>query len=105
MPGKDSGIHKNYVFEKPKELPGIFQSQAELYVFPDVSYYFGKSDGDNRIETAEDLCMYILNNAWVSLVTGEAFGAPDCIRISYAASDEKLLEAFGRIKELLSKLK
>jgi aspartate aminotransferase len=88
-------------------IPGFRTNIPEgaFYVFPDVSDYFGKSDGTTRIHTAEDLCMYILNNAYVSIVTGEAFGAPDCIRISYAASDEKLVEAFGRIRELLSKLK
>ena len=78
--------------------------QGAFYFFPDVSAYFGKSDGENTIENAGELCMYILEYAHVSLVTGEAFGAPNCIRLSYAASEEDLVEALKRIKELLAKL-
>jgi aspartate aminotransferase len=75
-----------------------------FYFFPDVSAYFGKSDGENTIRNAGDLCMYLLDNAHVSLVTGEAFGDPSCIRLSYAASEADLREAIKRIKEALSKL-
>jgi aspartate aminotransferase len=75
-----------------------------FYIFPDISYYFGKSDGTTTINNANDLCMYLLNNCYVALVSGSAFGNPECIRISYAASDEKLLEASKRIKNQLSKL-
>lgn len=75
-----------------------------FYFFPDVSAYFGKSDGENTIENAGDLCMFLLDNAHVSLVTGEAFGDPSCIRLSYAASEADLREAIKRIKEALSKL-
>lgn len=75
-----------------------------FYVFPDISYYFGKSYGDYKINNAEDLCMYLLNTVYVSLVTGEAFGEPNCIRLSYAASDEALIEAIGRVKEACAKL-
>jgi aspartate aminotransferase len=75
-----------------------------FYIFPDISYYFGKSDGTTTINNANDLCMYLLNNCYVALVSGSAFGNPECIRISYAASDEKLLEASKRIKYQLSKL-
>lgn len=76
-----------------------------FYVFPDVSSYFGKSDGTTIINNCEDLCMYILHNANVSIVGGDSFGAPVCVRFSYATSDEKLVEAIKRIKEALSKLK
>jgi aspartate aminotransferase len=75
-----------------------------FYLFPDVSYYFGKSAEGKMIVTATDLCMYLLHYAHVSMVTGEAFGAPQCIRISYATSDEKIVEAMRRIKEALDKL-
>lgn len=75
-----------------------------FYFFPDISYFFGKSFGDKTIETATDLCLYLLNEAHVSLVTGEAFGNPNCLRISYAASDEKLVQAIIRLKAALEKL-
>ena len=75
-----------------------------FYIFPDISYYFGKSDGTTTINNANDLCMYLLNNCYVALVSGSAFGNPECVRISYAASDAKLLEASKRIKNQLSKL-
>ena len=76
-----------------------------FYVFPDVSYYFGKSNGEIEIKTAEDLSMYLLKDAKVSSVTGEAFGNPNCIRFSYATSENLLLEACKRISESLGKLK
>ena len=76
-----------------------------FYIFPDVSYYFGKSDGETIISNANDLCMYLLNNCYVALVSGAPFGNPECVRISYAASEEKLLEASKRIKNQLANLK
>jgi aspartate aminotransferase len=89
------------------EIPGIKTSvpKGAFYVFPEVSEYFGKSDGETTIGNADDLCMYLLNKAHVSLVTGEAFGAPECIRLSFAASDENLREALRRVKEQLARLK
>ena len=89
------------------EIPGIKCNVPEgaFYIFPDVSYYFGKKDGEQTIEDANDLCMYLLNKAHVALVAGGAFGNPECIRISYAASDEKLIEAAKRMKEKLALLK
>lgn len=75
-----------------------------FYLFPDVSYYFGKSTDGITIKTATDLCMYLLHHAHVSMVTGEAFGAPNCVRISYATSDEKISEAMRRVKQALDKL-
>jgi aspartate aminotransferase len=90
-----------------KEIPGLKVPvpQGAFYAFPDMSYYFGKSDGQTTIENAEDLSMYLLNTGHVATVTGDAFGAPNCIRLSTAASDENLREALRRIKEALSKLK
>jgi aspartate aminotransferase len=89
-----------------KEIPGLKVNvpQGAFYAFPDISYYLGKSVDGKKINTASDLSMYILNNVYVSTVGGDAFGAPDCIRISFAASDENLKEALRRIKECLSRL-
>ena len=97
---------RDLVLEKLKEVPGVktYVPNGAFYIFPDVSAYFGKSDGETTIRNASDFCMYILNKAHVSLVTGEAFGAPNCVRLSYAASDEALVEAINRIKDTLSKL-
>jgi aspartate aminotransferase len=97
---------RDLVLEKLKEIPGVktYVPNGAFYIFPDVSAYFGKSDGETTIRNASDFCMYILNKAHVSLVTGEAFGAPDCVRLSYAASGEALVEAINRIKDTLSKL-
>lgn len=75
-----------------------------FYVFPDVSYFYGKSYGGTTINDGNDLAMYLLNEALVALVTGEAFGDPNCIRISYAASEETLTEAMRRIRLALEKL-
>lgn len=75
-----------------------------FYIFPDVSYYFGKSDGINTINNSSEFCMYLLNDAHVAIVAGEAFGSPNCVRISYAASEEHLIEAVSRIKKSLEKL-
>lgn len=75
-----------------------------FYVFPDVSYFYGKSYNGKVIENGSDLCLYLLDEALVALVTGEAFGDDNCIRISYAASEETLTEAMKRIKAALEKL-
>lgn len=90
-----------------KEIPGLKVNvpQGAFYAFPDVSAYLGKSANGVAIKTAGDLAMHILNDAHVSSVGGDAFGAPNCIRISFAASDENLKEALRRIKECLAKLK
>ena len=79
--------------------------QGAFYVFPDVSSFFGKTDGKSTIDDSTDLAMYILEKAQVAVVGGAGFGAPDCLRISYAASDEELIEACRRIKEALDGLK
>jgi aspartate aminotransferase len=77
-------------------------AQGAFYVFPDVSFYFGKTIDGQRVENASDFAMLLLEKANVATVTGDAFGAPNCIRISYAASQEELKEAIRRIAELLS---
>ena len=88
-------------------IPGIKCAMPDgaFYMFPDVSYYFGKKDGEEVIKDADDLCMYLLNKAHVSTVTGRAFGQPNFIRISFANSMEKIEEAYKRITEALAKLK
>ncbi|WP_018615848.1 pyridoxal phosphate-dependent aminotransferase [Segetibacter koreensis] len=76
-----------------------------FYIFPEISSLFGKSDGETKVENAEDVCMYLLHTAHVSTVTGSAFGSPNCIRISFANSMENIEKGFARIKEALDKLK
>ncbi|MCH8555623.1 MAG: pyridoxal phosphate-dependent aminotransferase [Schleiferiaceae bacterium] len=87
-------------------IPGlkINRPPGAFYLFPDVSAYFGKKYGDRLIKSANDLAMYLLEEAFVALVPGEAFGSPKCIRISFAASEEELKEAMQRIKTALSQL-
>ncbi len=104
---KEFERRKKRVLELVSEIPGwkLAEPDGAFYVFPQVSYYFGKSDGINVINDADDLCMYLLNVAHVSTVTGRAFGTPDCIRLSFANSLEKIEEAYKRIKAALAKLK
>ena len=73
-----------------------------FYVFPDVSYFFGKTIGDYKINNASDMSLFLLDKALVATVTGDAFGDPNCIRISYAASQDQLIEAIKRIKKAVS---
>ncbi len=89
------------------QIKGVKSNVPEgaFYVFPDISYFIGKSFGEKIITSADDLCMYLLSEANVALVTGEAFGNANCIRISYATSEEILTEALRRVKEALEKLK
>lgn len=79
--------------------------EGAFYVMPDVSDYFGKSDGTATIKDSDELVLYLLDKAQVALVGGIAFGAPDCMRISYAASDESIIKAVARIKTALGYLK
>lgn len=90
-----------------KDIEGFKVNTPEgaFYAFPDVSYYYGKSDGTTTIKNGDDLSMWILEKAFVATVAGSGFGAPNCIRISTAAADEVLVEAVQRIKDLLSTLK
>jgi len=90
-----------------KEIKGIKVRvpQGAFYIMPDISFYFGKSDGEIKINNSEDLTLYLLDKAQVALVGGDAFGAPGCIRISYATSNDLLVEAVKRIKAALERLK
>ena len=91
---------RNLVLKKLKEIEGIKCNipQGAFYLFPDVSYFFGKTDGTTKSNSSTVLCMYLLNTCYVALVAGTPFGNPECVRISYAASEENLLEAIKRIK-------
>jgi aspartate aminotransferase len=95
------------VLELVKEIPGLVCTEPDgaFYIFPDISYYFGKSDGQTVIHTSGDFCMFLLNTAHVSSVMGEAFGDPDCVRFSFANSMTNIERAWARIKETLAKLK
>ena len=73
-----------------------------FYVFPDVTHFFGKTLKGKKINNASDFSLFLLEEALVATVTGEAFGDPDCIRISYAASNEQIIEAIKRIKKAVS---
>jgi aspartate aminotransferase len=94
---------RDLVVKLAKEIPGVKLNVPEgaFYVFPDVSYYFGKTLRGKTINNADDFSMYLLAEANVATVTGDAFGNPNCIRISYATSEEILTEALKRIKESL----
>ena len=95
------------VMELLKGLPYVECSEpaGAFYVFPMVKQYFGKTDEEDIIANADDLCMYFLHKAHVSTVTGKAFGEPNCIRISFANSTENIEKGFEKIKIALSKLK
>ena len=97
---------RNLLLEKLNEIKGVKCNipDGAFYVFPDVSYFHGKTDGKIKINNSNDLCMYLLNSCYVALVSGAPFGNPECVRISYAASEEKLIEAVKRIKIQLQKL-
>tara|TARA_B110000879_G_scaffold47912_1_gene67488 strand:+ start:4981 stop:6174 length:1194 start_codon:yes stop_codon:yes gene_type:complete len=97
---------RDLMISKLQEIEGLKLSipQGAFYIFPDVSHYFGKSFNGTKVKDANDFCMYLLNEANVATVTGEAFGSPNCMRISYAAADEILVEAVRRIKTALEKL-
>jgi aspartate aminotransferase len=98
---------RDIVYNLLKEIPGVKSNYPEgaFYFFPDVSSFYGKSDGSKTIRNGDDLCLYLLEKAHVSLVTGGAFGDENCIRLSYAASEKDLREALKRMKEALMQLK
>lgn len=95
------------VLELVKEIPGIkcFEPEGAFYIFPDVSSYYGKSNGETTVQNSADLCMYLLNTAHVSSVMGDAFGEPDCVRFSFANSMQNIEKGWARIKNALAKLK
>jgi aspartate aminotransferase len=95
------------VMELIKDIPGFkcFAPEGAFYIFPDVSYYYGKSDGTQTISNAAEFSMFLLNTAHVSSVMGDAFGEPNCVRFSFANSMTNIERAWARIKEALAKLK
>lgn len=97
---------KNLVVDLARQIPGlkVNDPQGAFYIFPDASHYIGKSFNGKKLETSGDLALYLLEEGHVACVGGGAFGAPDCIRLSYATSDENLVKALSWIKEALAKL-
>lgn len=98
---------RDIVYSLLKEIPGVKANypQGAFYFFPDVSFYFGKKDGDAVIKNADDFCFFMLDKGHVSLVPGGAFGDEKCVRLSYAASERDLVEAMSRMKNALASLK
>ena len=98
---------RDLIVKLAKEIPGFEVNfpQGAFYLFPKCDSFFGKKDGDRVIATADDLAMYLLEVGHVACVGGTSFGAPECIRMSYATSDENIVEAMRRIKETLARLK
>ena len=98
---------KNLIEKLAKDIPGfeVNHPQGAFYLFPKCDSFFGKSTGERVIKDADDLAMYLLEVGHVACVGGTSFGAPECIRMSYATSDENIIEAMRRIKEALAKLK
>jgi len=98
---------RDLIVKLSKEIPGLEVNvpQGAFYLFPKCSSFFGKAAGDRKIANADDLAMYLLEEGHVACVSGAAFGDPNCFRMSYATSDENIVEAIHRIKEALAKLK
>ena len=98
---------RDLIVKLAKEIPGFEVNVPEgaFYLFPKCDFFFDKKDGDRVINNADDLAMYLLEVGHVACVGGTSFGAPECIRMSYATSDENIIEAMRRIKETLAKLK
>ena len=107
IPMKNAFLERrNYMIKELRSISGfnINEPEGAFYLFPDVSAFFGKEFKGNKITNADELCLFLLEEAKVALVTGNAFGSPNCIRISYAASMEELKEAISRIKNAISLL-
>jgi aspartate aminotransferase len=104
---KEFTRRRKRILELLKDIPGTHGAEPDgaFYIFPTVKEFFGRANEETVINNADDLCMYLLNTANVSTVTGRAFGEPDCIRISFANSMEKIETAMARIKKALSELK
>ncbi len=98
---------RDLIVKLAKEVPGfeVNHPQGAFYLFPKCDSFYGKKDGDRVINNADDLAMYLLEVGHVACVGGTSFGAPECIRMSYATSDENIIEAIRRIKETLARLK
>ena len=97
---------KNLIVSLTKQIPGlqVNDPQGAFYVFPKCSSYFGKTDGERTIRTSSDLAMYLLEVGHVATVGGDAFGSPECFRMSYATSDENIVQALHRIEAALARL-
>jgi aspartate aminotransferase len=98
---------RDIVYQLLKDIPGVKTNlpQGAFYFFPDVSSFFGKSDGTTKVKDADDFALFMLEKAHVSMVSGGAFGDENCVRLSYAASEKDLREAMKRMKEALATLK
>ena len=98
---------RNLIVELAKDIPGLEVNVPEgaFYLFPKCSYFFGKTDGTRVINSSTDLAMYLLEVGHVATVAGDAFGDPQCFRMSYATSDDNIRESMRRIKECLAQLK
>lgn len=98
---------RDLIVELAKDIPGLEVNvpRGAFYLFPKCSSFYGKSDGEHKINNSSDLAMYLLEVGHVATVGGDAFGDPECFRMSYATSDENIREAMARIKSVLAKLK
>ncbi len=98
---------KNLIYDLAKDIPGLEVRNPEgaFYLFPKCSSFFGKTDGERTINNSTDFAMYLLDVGHVATVGGDAFGSPECFRMSYATSDENIIEAMKRIKDVLARLK
>lgn len=98
---------RDLIVKLTSEIPGLEVNVPEgaFYVFPKCSSFFGKSDGETTISSSTDFALYLLEKGHVATVGGDAFGDPDCFRMSYATSEDNIVEAMKRIKEALAKLK
>jgi aspartate aminotransferase len=97
-------VRRDLVLKLLEDVPGFITNTPEgaFYVFPNISAFFGKALKGHTINNATDFSLFLLEEALVATVSGDAFGNPDCIRISYAASQEQIIEAIKRIKEAVS---
>jgi aspartate aminotransferase len=104
---KEFGRRRQRTMELVRAIPGLkcFEPEGAFYIFPDVSSYFGKSEGQTVVRNSADFSMYLLNSAHVSSVMGDAFGEPACVRFSFANSMENIEKAWARIASALAKLK
>jgi aspartate aminotransferase len=95
---------RDLVYDLMKEIPGfkVLLPKAAFYFFPDISHYIGKTLNGTEIKDSDDFAMFLLESAHVGCVGGVSFGSPECIRFSYAASEEDLREAMKRIKDALA---
>ena len=98
---------RDLIVKLAKEIPGLEVNVPEgaFYLFPKCSSFYGKSDGENTINNSTDFAMYLLEKGHVATVGGDAFGDPECFRMSYATSDENIIEAMKRIKDVVAKLR